>query len=87
MLVDPDDIDVGERGSQRELFERPVGGNPELTLFETGRNVGVRFRIDVRIDAEGDSRLGSDVLIGAMVQRDAMRHLRLRITRKLMLIG
>ena len=56
----PDDIDVGERGSQRELFKRPVGGNPKLTLFETGRNVGVCFRVDVRVDAECDSRLGSD---------------------------
>ena len=60
MLMNPDDIEVSERGSQREFFDRPIGGDPELALLETGRDVGVRFRIDVGIDAQGDPCLSPD---------------------------
>jgi hypothetical protein len=55
MHVDADGFDIGQFGDALIDFARALIGNAELVLALTSRDLGVRARIDVRIDADGDA--------------------------------
>ncbi len=54
---DAADVQVGQ-GAGASIERLCIGeGNAELVALEAGGNVGVRFRVNIRIDAQGDRRL------------------------------
>ncbi len=54
MHVDAGDFDTGQLGGMRIDGASAFPGNAELVFLLAGRDLRMRLRIDVRIDAEGD---------------------------------
>ena len=57
VAVDAGHRDMGQGGRAAIEVERMLVGDAELGLLQTGGNVRMGLRIDVRIDAQADRRL------------------------------
>jgi len=56
MAVDAGDLNVRQGSGAAVERQRIVVGDAELGFLEAGRDIGVRLRVDVRIDAQADRR-------------------------------
>ena len=56
VAVDADDLDPGQLRRARERGARVAVGDAELVGAQPGRDVGMRLRVDVGIDAQADAR-------------------------------
>jgi hypothetical protein len=56
VAVDADHLEARQPCGMHVGFDRAVMGNAELVALQSGGNVRVRLRVDVRIDADADRR-------------------------------
>ena len=56
MHINADDINAGERCSAGVLLHGTVNCDTELGIFQTGSNIGVGARINIRIYTDRDTR-------------------------------
>src|SRR5690606_40384197 len=56
VATDADDLEAGKRGCPPVQGFGFLEGHPELVFAQTGGDVGMRARVDVRIDSQGNRR-------------------------------
>ena len=73
VAINADDTDVRQGGCAAIQGQRVVVSHAKLRFLETGRNVGVGFRVDVGINAQADRRILA-ALPGNVVQAFEFRN-------------